>query len=50
MNSWLMINYVEMFSGILVLSLSGLVIFRLIDLIEGRLCRWVSIGKEEIDR
>jgi len=46
MNSWMMVNYVEMFSGILVLSLAGLVLFKLVDLTENRLCRWIRIGKE----
>lgn len=45
MNSWLMVNYVEMFSGILALSILGLVLFKLIDLLENRLCAWVKTGK-----
>lgn len=47
MNSWLMVNYVEMFGGILILSLAGLVLFKLIDLFESHFCRWIRIGKEE---
>ncbi len=47
MNSWLMVNYVEMFSGILALSIMGLVIFKLIDLMENKLCRWIKIGKKD---
>jgi len=47
MNSWMMVNYVEMFSGILVLGLAGLALFKLVDLIEGRLCRWIRIGKDQ---
>lgn len=45
MNSWLMVNYVEMFSGILALSLLGLLLFKVIDLVENKLCRWIKIGK-----
>lgn len=47
MNSWMMVNYVEMFSGILVLSLAGLALFKLVDVVESRLCRWIHIGKEQ---
>lgn len=46
MNSWLMVNYVEMFSGILALSIMGLLIFKLIDVLENKLCRWIKTGKK----
>jgi NitT/TauT family transport system permease protein len=46
MNSYAMVNYLEMFSGILALGLMGLIIFRFIDLLENKFCRWISIGKE----
>lgn len=45
MNSWLMVNYVEMFAGILALSLLGLLLFKLIDLLENALCRWIRAGR-----
>lgn len=45
MNSWMMVNYVEMFSGILALSLMGLLIFKLIDILENKLCRWIKISR-----
>lgn len=48
MNSWVMVNYLEMFSGIMALGIMGLLIFKLLDLLEHRLCRWVKIGKNEI--
>ena len=48
MNSWLMVNYVEMFSGILALSIMGLILFKLIDLLEMKLCGWIKIGKKEL--
>lgn len=46
MNSWIMVDYVEMFSGILGLSIMGLLLFKLIDVIENRLCRWIKINKK----
>lgn len=45
MNSWLMVNYVEMFSGILALSMMGILLFKWIDLMENKLCRWIKAGK-----
>jgi NitT/TauT family transport system permease protein len=48
MKSWMMVNYVEMFSGILALSVMGLLIFKLIDMLGNRLCRWIKIGKNNI--
>lgn len=44
MNSWLMVNYVDMFSGILALGLLGLLLFSLVDWLEHRICRWVKAG------
>lgn len=40
MDAWLRVNYLEMYSGIIVLSLMGLFLFVLIDWIEKRLCHW----------
>lgn len=34
------VNYLEMYSGIVVLSLMGLLLFGIIDLIEQSACRW----------
>lgn len=47
MNSWLMVNYTEMFSGILALSIMGFFIFKLIDIVENKLCRWIILGKNK---
>ena len=47
MNSWMMVNYTEMFSGILGLSIMGYLIFKLIDILEDKLCRWIKIGKKD---
>ncbi len=40
MDAWLRVNYLEMYSGIVVLSLIGLVLFTAIDLIERQACHW----------
>ncbi|MDD3115278.1 MAG: ABC transporter permease [Anaerovibrio sp.] len=40
MDAWLRVNYLEMYSGIVVLSLIGLVLFTTIDLIDQHACRW----------
>ena len=41
MDSWMRINYVQMYSGIVMLSTMGILLFLSIDLIEGKL-RWLS--------
>jgi NitT/TauT family transport system permease protein len=48
MNCWVMADYVEMFSGILALSITGLLIFKFIDFLEDKLCGWIKIGKKSI--
>lgn len=48
MNSWAVVNYVEMFSGILALSIMGLLLFKVIDIIESRFCSWMRAGKSDI--
>jgi len=40
MDAWLRVNYLEMYSGIVVLSFMGLILFALIDMIEHAVCRW----------
>lgn len=39
-DAWSRINYVEMYSGILILSILGLMLFILIDFIESIVCKW----------
>jgi len=34
------VNYVDMFSGILILGVLGLLLFGLVDLMERMMCRW----------
>ncbi|MBS4538389.1 ABC transporter permease [Clostridium sp. D2Q-11] len=45
MNSWAIVQYKEMFAGILGLSLMSYLIFKIIDLIEGKVCAWMFVGK-----
>ncbi len=40
MDSWLKLDYVGMFSGIVIISLMGSILFGLIDLLENKLCPW----------
>jgi len=40
MDAWLRVNYLEMYAGIFVLSLLGLVLFGMIDLLEHCFCSW----------
>jgi NitT/TauT family transport system permease protein len=40
MDSWMRINYTDMFSGIIVLSIIGLLLFAAIDILERILCPW----------
>lgn len=40
MDAWLRVNYLEMYSGIVVLSCIGLILFTTIDLIEKYACHW----------
>lgn len=43
MDSWMRVNYVDMYSGIVVLSFMGVVLFICMDIIEKWLCKWKSI-------
>lgn len=40
MDAWMRVNYVEMYGGILVMSLLGVTLFIIIDLLEIILCPW----------
>lgn len=42
MDSWIKVNYIEMFSGIIGVSLMGYFLFKAMDLVEGKLCRWTK--------
>lgn len=41
MNCWVMVDYVQMFAGILAISLMGILIFKLIDYMERKICPWM---------
>lgn len=43
MDAWMRVNYLEMYSGIVVLSIMGLGLFAVIDWLERKLCRWQSV-------
>ncbi|MDF2633488.1 MAG: ABC-type transporter, integral rane subunit [Pelosinus sp.] len=40
MDAWMRVNYLEMYSGIVVLSSIGLILFGLIDYLDRRICHW----------
>lgn len=40
MDSWMRVNYIEMYSAIVVLSIIGLMMFILIDILEQHICSW----------
>ena len=40
MNAWSMVDYKGMFSGVLALSILSLIIFKVIDLLEKKICKW----------
>ncbi len=39
-DAWTRINYIDMYSGIIILSTLGFILFVLLDLIEESVCRW----------
>jgi NitT/TauT family transport system permease protein len=40
MDAWMRVNYLEMYSGIVVLSSIGLILFGLIDYLDQKICHW----------
>ena len=40
MDSWMRVNYLDMYAGIVVLSFMGFCIFAAIDVLEGYMCSW----------
>lgn len=40
MDAWLRVNYLDMYAGIMVLSLMGLLLFGILDLCEYYFCKW----------
>ncbi|WP_066891867.1 ABC transporter permease [Clostridium nigeriense] len=41
MNSWAMVDYKGMFAGVLALSIMSLIIFKIIDILEKKICSWI---------
>ena len=41
-DAWSRINYIDLYSGILILSILGLILFIFIDYIENIVCRWMK--------
>ena len=46
MNNWIMVNYVDMFAGILALSIMGILLFLGLDWLEQKLCPWVFLNHQ----
>ncbi|MCR1899856.1 ABC transporter permease [Irregularibacter muris] len=42
MDSWIRVDYVQMFAGILAISIMGWLLFKLIDLLEDKACKWIK--------
>lgn len=40
MNAWFMVDYKGMFAGVLALSILSLIIFKIIDIFEKKICKW----------
>ncbi len=47
MNCWVMVDYVQMFAGILALSIMGILIFKGVDLMEKKICPWMFMNHQE---
>lgn len=44
MNNWVMVNYIDMYAGILAMSIMGILLFAVVDAVESRLCRWLFVN------
>lgn len=49
MNCWVMVDYVSMFAGILGLSIMGMLLFGLVDMLERKLCPWIFIHERNLE-
>jgi NitT/TauT family transport system permease protein len=45
MDAWMRVDYTDMFSGIFVLSIMGLTLFIMLDVIEHICCRWKRVRR-----
>lgn len=48
MDSWMKLAYVDMFAGIVMMSLLGVGLFNFIELLEKRFCSWIFIASKGI--
>lgn len=40
MNSWVKVDYEGMYCGIIIISFLGIIMFKIIDLLQSRICKW----------
>lgn len=40
MNSWIKVDYEGMYAGIILISILGIIMFKVIDILENKICRW----------
>lgn len=40
MDAWMRVNYLDMYSGIVILSILGLLLFAIVDIAENAICKW----------
>ena len=45
MNAWIMVDYLDMFAGILGLSILGLTLLKSLDFVEKKVCPWIFLEK-----
>lgn len=48
MNAWIKVDYVEMYSGIVAISLCGMGLFKLIEEIERKVCKWKIVSTSKM--
>ncbi|HMM06408.1 MAG TPA: ABC transporter permease [Clostridiales bacterium] len=48
MNAWTRVNYIDMFTGIVLLGLLGYALFAFIDGLHRRCCRWQPFGEKQV--
>lgn len=47
MNAWIKVDYVEMYSGIVAISLCGMSLFKVIEVLERIVCKWKVVHSRE---
>ena len=40
MNSWIEVDYEGMYVGIILISILGIIMFKVIDVIQNKICKW----------